>query len=125
YTIIIVIFFSFARRTPDSPLFPYTTLFRSVSGTPSRWRSLLIGSARALAECRSIRQITLGGEISDQAILDALGRVLPAARITHVYATTEAGVLLSVSDRRAGFPAAWLDADRNGVRLRVSNGELY
>jgi len=42
----------------------------------------------------ALRQITLGGEIADQAVLDALARRFPGARITHVYASTEAGCWL-------------------------------
>ncbi len=77
----------------------------TLSATPSQWRKLL--SHGAIREC-ALEQITLGGEIADQAILSALRRDFPGARIVHIYASTEAGVGFSVSDGQAGFPAAWL-----------------
>jgi acyl-CoA synthetase (AMP-forming)/AMP-acid ligase II len=79
----------------------------SLSATPSQWRKLL--SHGEILQC-PLTQITLGGEIADQAILSALARAFPQARIVHIYASTEAGVGFSVSDGRAGFPAAWLHA---------------
>ena len=77
----------------------------TLSATPSQWRNFLIHGA--IRGC-SLEQITLGGEIADQAILSTLRREFPAARIVHIYASTEAGVGFSVTDGRAGFPAAWL-----------------
>jgi acyl-coenzyme A synthetase/AMP-(fatty) acid ligase len=77
----------------------------TLSATPSLWRNFL--SQGALSRC-PLRQITLGGEIADQAILAALGRAFPAARVVHIYASTEAGVGFSVADGKAGFPQEWL-----------------
>jgi acyl-coenzyme A synthetase/AMP-(fatty) acid ligase len=94
-----------------------------VSGTPTFWRSFLsvLGArARALAP----RQITLGGEIADQSILDRLRETFPAAAITHIYASTEAGALFAVRDGRAGFPASWLDTGIDGVALGIADGVL-
>jgi acyl-coenzyme A synthetase/AMP-(fatty) acid ligase len=94
-----------------------------ISGTPTFWRSFLIaGSGMALD---SLRQITLGGEAVDQATLDRLRHSYPRARVTQIYASTEAGALFAVHDGRHGFPAAWLDGEiEGGVRLRVRDGEL-
>jgi len=87
-----------------------------LSATPSQWRLYLIqGGVR---DC-PLKQITLGGEIADQAILSALKKAFPDARIVHVYASTEAGVGFSVTDGMAGFPAAWLD-DGAAVAMRIS-----
>lgn len=77
----------------------------TLSATPSQWRNFL--SHGGLDRC-PLRQITLGGEIADQAILSALAHQFPAARIVHIYASTEAGVGFSVADGKAGFPEAWL-----------------
>jgi acyl-CoA synthetase (AMP-forming)/AMP-acid ligase II len=88
----------------------------ALSGTPSLWRRLLMDGR--LDGC-DLRQITLGGEIVDQAILDALRSRYPQARITHIYASTEAGTGFSVKDGRAGFPAAWLDDPAAPVGLRI------
>lgn len=94
-----------------------------VSGTPTFWRALLLTlDAGGLP---SLRQITLGGEAVDQAILDRLAAAFPAARISHIYASTEAGSLFAVHDGRAGFPSSWLDEELpGGVRLRIRDGVL-
>ena len=89
----------------------------ALSGTPSFWRKLLMTRA---AERLRLRQVTLGGEIADRMILQALKTRFPDARIAHLYASTEAGVGFSVSDGEAGFPASYLDAGAvRGVELRV------
>jgi acyl-CoA synthetase (AMP-forming)/AMP-acid ligase II len=92
-----------------------------VSATPTFWRSLLM-----VAEPGSLnlRQITLGGEAADQATLDRLKAAFPEARITHIYASTEAGVVYAVHDGREGFPSAWLERPSQGVELRIRDGFL-
>lgn len=95
---------------PSSDLAPMAECFikhrvNTLSATPSQWRNML--SQGALRQC-SLQQITLGGEIADQAILSTLAREFPTARIVHIYASTEAGVGFSVADGKAGFPEAWL-----------------
>jgi acyl-coenzyme A synthetase/AMP-(fatty) acid ligase len=94
-----------------------------ISGTPTFWRSfLMIAGPDSLP---NLRQITLGGEMVDQATLDRLKRVFPSARLTHIYATTEAGVVFSVQDGRAGFPAEWLKQPlKAGIKLRILDGVL-
>lgn len=93
-----------------------------ISGTPSFWRAMLAAlPARARLP---LKVATLGGETSSQDLLDAIASRFPSAAIRHIYASTEAGVGFTVSDGRAGFPAAWLDDEVDGVRLRVMDGEL-
>ncbi len=77
----------------------------ALSATPSLWRKLLMDGR--IKACR-LQQITLGGEIADQHILDGLKRQFSGARIVHIYASTEAGTAFSVHDGRAGFPAIWI-----------------
>jgi acyl-CoA synthetase (AMP-forming)/AMP-acid ligase II len=92
-----------------------------ISGTPTFWRSFLMVAPRgALA----LRQITLGGEAIDQATLDRVKAAFPEARVTHIYASTEAGVGFSVHDGREGFPKAWLERENQGVELRLRDGLL-
>lgn len=89
----------------------------ALSATPTLWRKLLMdGRITKLPLC----QLTLGGEIADQAILDALKRAFPQARIIHIYASTEAGTGFAVQDGRAGFPAVWLDNTHHSPALRVN-----
>jgi acyl-coenzyme A synthetase/AMP-(fatty) acid ligase len=92
-----------------------------ISGTPTFWRSFLLA---ARPGCLRPLQITLGGETVDQPTLDRLAQRFPGARITHIYASTEAGALFSVHDGRSGFPRAWLETRAAGVGLRVRDGVL-
>ncbi|MDQ2764795.1 MAG: acyl--CoA ligase [Pseudomonadota bacterium] len=92
-----------------------------ISGTPSHWRRALMSSA---AESISPRYIRLSGEVADQAILNHLAAAYPAARITHAFASTEAGVAFDVSDGLAGFPKALIGQPGAKTDLRIENGSL-
>lgn len=94
-----------------------------VSGTPTFWRGVLLVLGDRSREI-PVKQITIGGEAVDQATLDILHNAFPASRITHIYASTEAGALFAVKDGRAGFPANWLDQDIEGIGLRIREGVL-
>lgn len=63
----------------------------------------------------------------DDTVLGALRARFPTARITHIYASTEAGTGFAVRDGEAGFPAAWLEehAHVDGARLSVRDGMLW
>jgi len=94
-----------------------------ISATPTFFRLALATASEGMAAFAP-QQLTLGGEVVDQPVLDALRARFPAARITHIYASTEMGTCFSVHDGRAGFPAAWLDSDATPVHLRIDDGEL-
>jgi acyl-coenzyme A synthetase/AMP-(fatty) acid ligase len=92
-----------------------------ISGTPSHWRvALMSGAARSITP----QSVRLSGEIADQAILDGLRAVYPAARIVHAFASTEAGVAFEVTDGLAGFPPDQVSDAGGGVELKVINGAL-
>jgi acyl-CoA synthetase (AMP-forming)/AMP-acid ligase II len=92
-----------------------------ISATPTLWRKILMSPASAkLAPV----QITLGGEASDQPILTSLAAKYPNARVTHIYASTEAGVGLAVSDGRAGYPMSYTEKPFGGVEIRLSDDKL-
>lgn len=93
-----------------------------LSATPTMMRKILMSPAGAGLP---LRQITLGGEIADTAILTSLSRAFPEARITHVFASTEAGVGFSVSDKREGFPVSYLSSPPSGIGLRIDEGRLW
>jgi len=66
-----------------------------ISATPTFYRLLLPINDNY----RSVIRITSGGEKFDDSTINALKRVFPSAKITNVYASTEAGTLLaSVGD---------------------------
>jgi acyl-coenzyme A synthetase/AMP-(fatty) acid ligase len=93
------------------------------SATPTFWRGWLLAAGAGVSQ-PPLRQITIGGEAVDQTTLDRLATRYPQARITHIYASTEAGSLFAVNDRRAGFPAEWLDTGIDDVSLRIADGLL-
>jgi len=92
-----------------------------ISGTPSHWRRAIMSADTNVIQPRYVR---MSGEIADQAIIDALKSAFPSASVAHAYASTEAGVGFPVDDGREGFPAAYLDAPKNGVALKVADGTL-
>ncbi|GIJ27316.1 hypothetical protein Vqi01_24780 [Micromonospora qiuiae] len=96
----------------------------AASGTPTFWRRALHRDPVGLARV-PLRQLTLGGEPVDQAILDRLREVFPTARISWIYASSEVGAAVVVHDGRAGFPVEWLDRTTPGrPTLGVRDGEL-
>lgn len=95
----------------------------AISGTPTFWRAFLLALDGRDSRL-PLRHATLGGEAVDQATLDRLRAHFPQARITHIYASTEAGAAFAVRDGRAGFPAAWLAEDRDGLAMRIEDGVL-
>lgn len=96
-----------------------------VSATPSFWRRLLILADSDVLKRAPLVQITLGGEVVDQPLLDRLKQYFPQVRLAHIYATTELGRCFSVHDGMAGFPSSYfgkLLPDRS--ELRIQDGEL-
>jgi acyl-CoA synthetase (AMP-forming)/AMP-acid ligase II len=98
----------------------------AISATPTFWRrSFLTIDDSRLAGLR-LAQISLGGEPVAQDLLDRLRATYPSARLTHIYASSEAGACIVVSDGRAGFPKEWLGGPRpNGVEIRAEDGRLF
>lgn len=96
----------------------------AVSATPTFWRQALWRDRETVTGL-NLRQVTLGGEPVDQPILDQLRGAFPQARISWIYASSEAGAAIAVHDGLAGFPAAWLDRDAPGrPRLHMDADEL-
>jgi acyl-CoA synthetase (AMP-forming)/AMP-acid ligase II len=93
-----------------------------ISATPSFWRAALMASD---TDHLNLRRITLGGEIADKNILNALRSKFPNSKIVHIYASTEAGVGFSVQDCRPGFPVEYLKSSVDGVQIQVEDGKLF
>ena len=111
-------------RLDDWPRIALEYGVTAVSGTPTFWRRALWQAAHDLARL-PVRQVTLGGEPVDQGILDRLAATYPDARISWIYASSEAGAAVAVHDGLAGFPADWLDRAGDGrPTLSVQDGEL-
>lgn len=90
----------------------------AISATPSMMRAMLMSWHTTFPP---LDIISLGGEIADQHTLDAIKTQCPKAQLRHIYATTEAGVIFSVKDGRAGFPRAWLSRVFNGWQLSAAH----
>lgn len=96
----------------------------AASGTPTFWRQALYRDPDSVAAL-PLEQVTLGGEPVDQAILTRLTEMFPAARVSWIYASSEAGATIAVHDGRAGFPQEWLGRETEGrATLTVDDGEL-
>jgi acyl-coenzyme A synthetase/AMP-(fatty) acid ligase len=89
----------------------------ALSATPTYWRKILM---TGVLKGHIFKQITIGGEAADQSVLNALRVAFPSARISHIYASTEAGVGFSVTDDLAGFPTQFLEKGVAGNQLRIS-----
>lgn len=84
---------------------------------------------RAMAMCwqkqtPKLKRITFGGEICEQSTLDLCHQLFPDAEIRHIYALTEAGIVFSVKDGKAGFPASWLGQSCDGWTLQLQDQQL-
>lgn len=92
-----------------------------LSASPTMWRkiSMCVNCANL-----SLKQITLGGEIVDQYILNYLSEKFPLARITHIYASTELGVGFAVNDKVEGFPIDWLVNGFKDLKIRIAGDGL-
>jgi acyl-CoA synthetase (AMP-forming)/AMP-acid ligase II len=95
-------------------------------GTPTFWRQLLLFAPREVLSACRLSQITMGGEPVNQGLLDELSALFPNTRLVHIYASTELGRLFSVTDRREGFPAGYLEnpPETGVVSLRIVDNEL-
>lgn len=91
-----------------------------LSLTPSMLRSMLM----CWPTPPPLQRLTFGGEICDQRTLSLCRQWFPAAEIRHIYALTEAGVIFSVKDGKAGFPAEWLGQTFNGWTLSLQQQQL-
>lgn len=89
-----------------------------ISLTPSLFRQMIIGQNELLSSC-AFQQITFGGEVASQTILDQAKHFFPNARVTHTYASTEAGDICAVSDGLEGFPVT-----KFSTAVRLEDGEL-
>lgn len=97
------------------------------STTPTFWRLAMLQAdpADLMRLAGTLESVTLGGEPVDQPILDQMRALFPAARLVHIYASSEAGASIVVTDGRAGFPAEWLDDERRSPKIRVDGGTLW
>lgn len=68
----------------------------------------------------SLKRITLGGEVVDQALINDLKNKFIDAKIIHIYASTEMGARIEVKDEQAGFPENLI----NEKDIRIVDSEI-
>ncbi len=95
-----------------------------VSATPTFWNQILRTVPRDELMGVPMEVATLGGEACSQKVLDALKEIFPKSKLTHIYASTEAGVGISVSDGLAGLPVEILEKGHRGTEIKIVDGEL-
>jgi acyl-CoA synthetase (AMP-forming)/AMP-acid ligase II len=96
-----------------------------VSSTPTFWR-FAMALLRDRQDKIKLQHITLGSEATSGDLLTQLHELFPAARIVHIYASTEAGSCVSVSDMKPGLPASILDRPAGSTtEFRIVEDELY
>ena len=88
----------------------------ALSATPTMWRQILMTPAAAGLD---LQQITLGGEIANDAILRALARRWPRCADHPYLCVHRSGRRLLGQGRSGWFPGHWLDHPPDGVRLAV------
>lgn len=91
-----------------------------ISLTPTLFRKMLLQVSRDSWNKLSIQQVTFGGEMATQGILDSARQIFPDAAITHTYASTEFGDICSASDGKEGF-----DVRKMADYSFDSEGELF
>ena len=69
----------------------------------------------------NIKQVTFGGEYCAQSTLDLCKKYFPKARITHVYAVSEIGDVMSASDGAEGYPYT----DRLKKIITLKDGHMF
>lgn len=113
-----------SRRPIDAIAAIRTHGVTHASGTPTFWRMLLVNIDDGGPTLR-LRQVTLGGEVVPEELLDRLRTFFPEARITHIFAGTEFGSAIAVSDGRPGLPVSLMERSEGGrAQIRVVDGEL-
>ncbi len=86
-----------------------------ISATPTFYRLLLPYTQ----EYPSVLRVTFGGEKSGQKLYDSIREIFPNAKVTNVYASTEAGTLFASKGSDFQIP----EKIRN--LIKVQNNEIY
>ena len=89
-----------------------------ISSTNSRMRQIV---SEATFLSMDLKSVTLGGEAATEDVLSKIRVQNPGIKVRHIFASTESGVLFSVSDGEAGFKKIHL----NEQFCKVESGELF
>lgn len=96
-----------------------------VSATPTFYRLLVGGETKESTADLALEQLTMGGEAAPATLIARLRELFPSVRITHIYAGTEFGSAVAVTDGLPGLPISVLERGEDAaVQLRIVDGEL-
>jgi acyl-coenzyme A synthetase/AMP-(fatty) acid ligase len=97
-----------------------------VSATPTFWRFLLTELRTSGGPLPDLQQITLGGEVVPQRLLEDIEATFPRCKVSQIYGATEFGMSGTVRDGHPGLPAKLLDrGDDALVAFKIVEGELW
>lgn len=86
-----------------------------ISATPTFYRLLLPFERRH----ESVVRVTIGGEKSEEKLYHSISKIFPNAKITNVYASTEAGTLFASKGSTFQIPSDMCD------KFKVIDNELF
>lgn len=92
-----------------------------INCTPTLVRQLFMSASDFDWKNCPVKRFTMGGEIVEQSIIDLIKQHIPGAKITHIYASTELGAILTIPDEKEGFPLELVD----NSHLKIMNDELW
>ena len=95
------------------------------SGTPTFWRFLLAELRTDGEPAPRLEQVTLGGEAMPSAVVGALRKTFPRARISQLYAATEWGSASVSATARSGCRSASSSEADGEAQFRIVDGELW
>lgn len=88
-----------------------------ISATPTLYKMIMSDGITY----KEVRQITIGGEKSNESLQKNLNKVFPNAKITNVYASTEAGSLFSSNNdifKLSEFNSEFIKIENNEILIR-------
>jgi acyl-CoA synthetase (AMP-forming)/AMP-acid ligase II len=117
-----------ASRRPDAVMAAIRDAsVTHISGTPTFWRLLTMTATDSELAELGLEQVTLGGEAASGDLLTQLRRAFTSARISQVYAATEFGSAITVTDGLPGLPVTLLErsaTESHRAQIRITDGEL-
>lgn len=112
----------YPERAEDLPKRLIELGIQIISATPSYWKMLINKWPLTVPPLR-LEQATLGGEIVQQDVIDLIRNFFHPKKITHIYASSEGGTTIIVSDELAGFPVNYLENGKD-IKIRIRDGIL-
>jgi acyl-CoA synthetase (AMP-forming)/AMP-acid ligase II len=92
-----------------------------LNATPTLIKQLLLTIRKEDFAKITLSNITLGGEVVDQSVIDQIKKHFPNTHVSHIYASTELGAMLQITDEKEGFPINVID----DIHFKIDQGRLF